>query len=254
MAPLAAAMMIGTAGPALAQSLDVPFVPTPQDVVTEILEMAAVSAEDIVYDLGSGDGRIVIAAVKNFNAQKRVGVDLDPARVAESEQNAKEAGVEDKVTFVQGNVFDFNFSEATVLRCTCCHASILKCVRAFRLNSSPARDWEPIETASVDGRSVYKWIVPADVAGAWQWTDGERQFKAQFEQNLETVTGRLSIDGREVPIRNARVQGRQLNFEVMMPQGKSAAQPVRFETTVTGDGTLDGRVAEGGKFEASRAV
>ena len=115
MVPLAAAMMIGTAGPALAQSLDVPFVPTPQDVVTKMLEMAAVSAEDIVYDLGYGDGRIVIAAVKNFNAQKGVGVDLDPARVLESEQNAREAGVEDKVTFVQGNVFDFNFSEATVL-------------------------------------------------------------------------------------------------------------------------------------------
>jgi ubiquinone/menaquinone biosynthesis C-methylase UbiE len=174
MVPLAAAMMIGTAGPALAQSLDVPFVPTPQEVVNKMLEMAAVSADDVVYDLGSGDGRIVITAVKDFNARKGVGVDLDPARVAESKENAREAGVEDKVTFVEGNVFDFDFSEATVLTMYLLPRVNLDLRPRILAELKPGTrvvshafhmgDWEPTETATVDGRMVYKWIVPTDVA------------------------------------------------------------------------------------------
>jgi cyclopropane fatty-acyl-phospholipid synthase-like methyltransferase len=84
--------------------LDVPYVPTPQSVVEAMLKLAAVKAGDTVYDLGCGDGRIVVTAVKQFGAKRGVGIDLDPARVRESVENAKKAGVADRVEFKQGDV------------------------------------------------------------------------------------------------------------------------------------------------------
>jgi cyclopropane fatty-acyl-phospholipid synthase-like methyltransferase len=97
-------------------TIRVPYVPTPETVVNEMLKLAGVNAGDVVYDLGCGDGRIVIAAVKDFKAKKGVGVDIDPQRVKESKQNAKAAKVEDKVTFREGDVLKIaDVSEATVV-------------------------------------------------------------------------------------------------------------------------------------------
>lgn len=97
-----------------ARQLDVPFEPSPQYVVDRMLEVAKVSQDDLLYDLGSGDGRIVITAAKKFGA-RGVGIDLDPQRVAEARINAKDAGVEDKVQFVVGDLFNADFSDATVV-------------------------------------------------------------------------------------------------------------------------------------------
>jgi SAM-dependent methyltransferase len=94
--------------------LDVPYVPTPEAVVEEMLKMASVTKDDLVYDLGCGDGRIVIAAAKKYGA-RGVGVDLDPERIKESKANAQAAGVTDRVTFVQGDLFKVDFSKATVV-------------------------------------------------------------------------------------------------------------------------------------------
>src|SRR5687767_1843049 len=94
-----------------AVELDAPYVPTPAPVVKSMLAMGGVGPNDIVYDLGSGDGRLPIAAVKDFGAKKGVGIDLDPVRVAEARANAKKAGVEDRVIFHQGDMFAFDFSE-----------------------------------------------------------------------------------------------------------------------------------------------
>ncbi|MEL6166318.1 MAG: class I SAM-dependent methyltransferase, partial [Cyanobacteria bacterium J06628_3] len=94
---------------------DVPYVPTANEVVEKMLEMAKVSKNDIVYDLGSGDGRIPIAAVKKYDAQKATGVEINPDLVNESRENAKKAGVSDKVKFLQQDLFKTNFSDATVV-------------------------------------------------------------------------------------------------------------------------------------------
>ena len=91
-----------------------PFVPTPQDVVNRMLELAGVSKDDVVYDLGCGDGRIVITAAQRFGA-RGVGIDIDPQRIAESRANARRAGVEDLVTFVEQDVMTVDVSEATVV-------------------------------------------------------------------------------------------------------------------------------------------
>src|SRR4030043_216087 len=95
------------------RSPDVRFVPTPEEVVTEMLRMAKVTKDDVVYDLGCGDGRIVITAAKVFGA-RGVGVDLDPVRIKESNENAIKAGVIDRVKFFQQDLFEINLSEATV--------------------------------------------------------------------------------------------------------------------------------------------
>jgi len=96
-------------------SLDVPYVPTPPEVVNRMLEVAQVGPKDFVIDLGSGDGRIAIAAVKNHGARGAMGVDINPERIAEAQANAQEAGVTDKVEFREQNLFETDFSQASVL-------------------------------------------------------------------------------------------------------------------------------------------
>jgi SAM-dependent methyltransferase len=94
--------------------LDVPYVPTPEPLVDKMLEMAAVTASDVVYDLGCGDGRIVITAAKKYGA-RGIGVDIDPQRIKESNANAKAAGVTDRVTFSRQDLFKMELREATVV-------------------------------------------------------------------------------------------------------------------------------------------
>ena len=102
------------ATPVPKKDLDVPYVPTPQTVVDEMLAMAEVTGNDVLYDLGSGDGRIPITAAKKFGT-RGVGIDLNPLRVREANENAKEAGVTDKVRFTEGDLFQQDFNEATVV-------------------------------------------------------------------------------------------------------------------------------------------
>lgn len=97
-----------------ARKLDVPYEPSPQPIVEKMLELAKVGKDDLLYDLGSGDGRIVITAAKKYGA-RGVGIDLDPQRVEEARANARKAGVEDKVRFIVGDLFEADFSEATVV-------------------------------------------------------------------------------------------------------------------------------------------
>jgi precorrin-6B methylase 2 len=100
--------------PAAVRAPDVPYEPSPPEVVRAMLELAGVTSRDVVYDLGSGDGRIVIAAAREFGARS-VGIDIDPKRIEESNENARRANVADRVKFVQGDLFESDFSEATVV-------------------------------------------------------------------------------------------------------------------------------------------
>jgi cyclopropane fatty-acyl-phospholipid synthase-like methyltransferase len=114
---LALVLLMAVAAPAQrGLKLDVPYVPTPQPVVEAMLKLADVHAGDVVYDLGCGDGRIVLTAVKQFRAKRGLGIDLDPDRVAQSQENAKKAGMADKVEFRQGDVLKLDsVAEATVV-------------------------------------------------------------------------------------------------------------------------------------------
>ncbi len=148
---------------------DVPFVPTPPEVVDAMLELAGVTQNDIVYDLGCGDGRIVIAAAKKYKA-RGVGVDINPTRIQESEQNAREAGVTDRVKFIQGDLFKADIHEATVVTLYLLSSvnerlkpKLLKELKpGTRIVSArfTMGDWKPVKETTVDTRPIYLWIVP----------------------------------------------------------------------------------------------
>ena len=149
---------------------DVPYVPTPQEVVDEMLRMANVGKDDVVYDLGCGDGRLVITAVKKFGAKRGVGVDIDPQRIKESNENARAAGVADRVRFVEQDLFKADFKEATVvtlyllpdvnLRLRPRLWSDLKPGTRVVSHAFDMGDWQPEKTADVEGRTIYFWTIP----------------------------------------------------------------------------------------------
>jgi SAM-dependent methyltransferase len=150
--------------------LDAPYVPTPQPVVDTMLRIASVGANDIVYDLGSGDGRLVISAVRDFGAKKGVGVDIDPVRIKEANANARGAGVTDRVAFHEKDLFRFDFTEATVLTMYLLPDMIVK-LRPQLVAMKPGTrivahdfsipDWEPEKTEQVGTATIYFYTVPA---------------------------------------------------------------------------------------------
>jgi SAM-dependent methyltransferase len=151
------------------RSPDVVFVPTPNAVVDKMLEMARVTAKDVVYDLGCGDGRIVITAAQKYNA-RAVGIDIDPQRIAEATANATAAKVTDKVRFIEGDLFEADITPATVVTLyllTRLNAKLQpKLLRDLKPGTRVVShafdmgDWKPEQTARVNGATVYLWRIP----------------------------------------------------------------------------------------------
>ena len=150
---------------------DVIYVPTPQAVVDEMLKLARVGSNDVVYDLGCGDGRIAITAVKKFGAKRAVGIDIDPIRIAESKDNAIVADVTDRVTFRIDNLFEADFSDATVVTLYLLRSLNIKLrpkllsdlkpgTRIVSHNFDMGDEWAPEQRIELDHRSLYLWTVP----------------------------------------------------------------------------------------------
>ena len=168
-APVPAAVAQAQAGQAL-RSPDVVFVPTPQNVVEGMLKLAGVKAGDIVYDLGSGDGRIPITAVQKFGATRAIGIDIDPQRIKEANENAQKAGVTDKVRFLNQDLFTSNFSEASVVTLYLLPSLNEKLKPKLMAELKPGTrivshafdmgDWKPEKTETIDGRTIYLWTIP----------------------------------------------------------------------------------------------
>ena len=156
--------------PPPARSPDVIYVPTPQPVVDAMLELAEVGPDDVLYDLGSGDGRIPVTAAKEFGI-RAVGIDINPVRIREANANAEEAGVTDKVTFIEGDLFDAHISDATVVSLYLLQSLNVKLRPKLLSELRPgtrivshafdmANEWEPEETREVEGSTIYLWTVP----------------------------------------------------------------------------------------------
>ena len=172
-----ALIIIPYAAPAAAQSgaetplrtPDVIFVPTPQEVVDAMLEVAKVTKNDVVYDLGSGDGRIPVTAAKKYGA-RGVGIDIDPQRVKEANANAESAGVTDKVKFLNQDLFTSDISDATVVTLYLLPSLNVKLLPKLKAELKPGTrivshafdmgDWKPEQTLNVNGRTVYYWTIP----------------------------------------------------------------------------------------------
>lgn len=167
-----------TVVPTASPRADVPYVPTPDEVVEQMLKMAKVSSKDIIYDLGSGDGRIPITAVKKYNVQKATGVEINPDLVQESKNNAKKAGVTDRVDFLQQDLFETDLSDATVVTLYLLPQVNLKLRPKLLKELKPGTrivshafdmgEWKPERVEQVtdnNGRTytLYQWTVPQNV-------------------------------------------------------------------------------------------
>ena len=194
---------------------DVIWVPTPQGLIEKMLDMAKVTSADTVIDLGSGDGRTVIAAAKR--GAKALGVEYNPDMVELSRRNAEQAGVAGKANFIKADLFETDLSQATVITMYLLPTINIK-LRPKILDLKPGTrivshqftmdDWDAEETDSIDGRTAYMWIVPAKVEGLWQFAQGE----LSFVQSFQTVTGSLRGGGNTVAITNGRLRGYQIFF------------------------------------------
>lgn len=208
------------------ERLDVPYVPTPDEIVTEMVRMAEIGENDIVYDLGCGDGRIVITACKRTGA-RGVGVDIDPERISECRDNAKKAGIEGKVTFLQEDLFKVDFSEATVLALYLLPEINVKLRPRILNEMKPGSriishnysmgDWLPDTARHLDARhSVYFWVVPANIGGTWNCTMRENGSATRrilrLEQGYQVVGGDISSESGRTLISNVRLHGDDLRF------------------------------------------
>lgn len=211
--------------------LDVPYVPTPPHVVDKMLEMAEVKSSDFLIDLGAGDGRIAVAAVRDRGARGALGVDINPERVEEARVNAEQARVADKVTFTVQNLFETDLSKATVLSMYLLpdvnirlRPKILAMAPGTRVVSHAfdMDEWEPDEYVDLRGRSVYLWVVPANVAGQWQFTGPEGNFTVQLEQEFQKVTGTATSADRKPLQLSGALRGDVVHLNVL--GGGSSAQ------------------------------
>lgn len=245
--------------------LDVPYVPTPQAVVDQMLALAAPTRTDMLYDLGSGDGRIVITAARQFGT-RGIGVDLNPDRIAESNANARRAGVTERVRFLRQDLFKTDLRPATVLTLYLLPSvnmdlrpKLFEQLRPGTRIVSHAfsmGDWEPDSTVTVrraDGlmSNIYFWVMPARVSGTWtaRGPEGTR-FTFHVDQRLQKIHGRATINGRVVPLSEPRVRGTEISFGV--PTTANGRQSVRRFTGRVAGGAIRGTVAGGGAWTARR--
>lgn len=237
---------------------DVIFVPTPPEVVQRMLELAEVGTGDRVLDLGSGDGRIVIAAVKDFGAERAVGVDIDPDRIAESQENARKAGVEDRVEFRQEDLFETDLSNADVITMYLLQSINERLKPRLLAEAQPGArvvshdfhmgsDWPPEHAEIVAGKRVYRWTIPARVEGEWQvqirHPQGMREYVLDLHQDVQQIEAVARTGEDAATVKEGRIEGDQLSFALeneaegeMDFRGKVEGETIRGVVR-NGDGT-----------------
>lgn len=230
---------------------DVPFVPTRNEVLDVMLSMAKVTKDDVLYDLGCGDGRIVVTAAKRFGCHG-VGIDINPVRIAESKENAAKAKVTDSVRFIEQNLFDADIREATVVTLYLLPDVNLKLrpnlikqlkpgTRVVSHNYSMG-DWEADASKEVEVKDsthdVYFWVVPANVSGTWRVTipaaAGTKEYVITLNQKFQQVDGIVKMGSMNHPILEFKVTGDGVVFSLEGTGGEKAV-PMRFEGKVNGD-------------------
>jgi hypothetical protein len=199
---------------------DVVWVPTPDELVQRMLRMAKVTSQDLVYDLGAGDGKIAIAAGKL--GATAVGIEYNPdmARLAQCYVQAD--GMGGKVKIIQGDIFKEDFSKATVVTMYLLpelnlrlRPTILAMKPGTRVTSHQFTmgDWEADETAEMDYRTAYLWIVPAKVEGNWTLRDqGGAQYTVNLAQKFQKISGDVSVGGNKQPLVGATLRGDEIKF------------------------------------------
>lgn len=240
---------------------EVPFVPTPMEVVHTILEMAGTTSADTVYDLGSGDGRIPIVAARDYGAVG-VGVELDSSLVELGRRRAREDGVGDRVRFIRGDLFEVNLESATVLTLYLnsllnirLRPTILAQMRpgskvvshVFDMGQWPA---DTVARRLEFGAFLYLWTVPARVEGRWRLLPGSGGgVVVELDQKFQEFRSRDSSRSSGVRVEEGVLEGDSVRFTVSGLEGRD--EPLSFSGTVAGD-SMSGRTGEGRGWRAAR--
>jgi len=234
---------------------DVIWVPTPDEVVDRMLTMAQVTKDDVVYDLGAGNGKIAIAAAKKFGA-RATGIEYNPDMAKHAQGNVVAAGVSDRARILQGDIFATNFSEATVVTMYLLPGLNMR-LRPTLLAMKPGtrvvshsftmEDWEADEISSMDGRRAYFWVVPAQVGGSWQLEAGSDKRELNFEQRFQKIEGTVNLGAAtQGGLRDASLRGFNIGFAYVDAAGvlRSFTGRVtngRMEGSWRGDNGTEGR-------------
>ncbi len=231
---------------------DVIWVPTNDRLVTRMLQMAAVNPSDLVYDLGAGDGKIAIAAASQFGA-RAIGVEYNPQMAELAQCYAEAEGVADRVRIVQGDIFETDFSDASVITLYLLpelnvrlRPTILKMKPGTRVvsHSFMMDTWEPDERSVSDDGQAYMWIVPAQVQGTWVFRreDGKDSFNVRLNQVFQEITGRKGSQ----PLGEATLHGAQLTLafteDGAVTRLVGEVEGNRMNAQVTRDGTTSSYV------------
>ncbi len=228
--------------------LDVPYVPTKYPVVDEMLRIVGVDKGDIVYDLGCGDGRIVITAAQRYGA-KGVGFDIDPERIQESRDNAKKAGVTGLVQFFEQDLFTADFHQASVMTLYLLTSVNLKLRPKILRELKPGTrvvshnfgmgEWKPDQSSSVDvddiTHEVYFWVIPANITGTWTWTMGKPALSTEMklDQAFQYPTGTAKVNGKAAEVKDLTLKGDQVRFVIERPFEEKVV-PMVFEGKAQG--------------------
>lgn len=236
--------------PSVGQSgKDVIWVPTNDAVADAMLKAANVGPNDLVFDLGAGDGKIAIAAAKNYGARS-VGIEFNKDMAELAKRNAERAGVSDKVKIINGDIFVEDFSKATVVTMYLLpdlnlklRPTLLKMAPGTRIatNSFNMGDWEPDQTIGTGYTQGYFWVVPGNAAGKWtiKGIDGGQGDVLELTQRYQKVGGTLTIKGKSQPILGGTLNGNRLKFSFVDQNGQSRI----FDVEIKGN-AMTGNVHE----------
>ena len=271
--PLILTLILSSSITAQQKKPDVPYVPTPENVVADMLRMAEVSKDDVLYDLGCGDGRIVITAAVEYGC-RGVGIDIDPVRIKESRENARKAGVSDRVQFILMDLFEVDLKEATVVTLYLLPRINLQLrpkllqelVPGTRIVSHEFNmgDWEADATHEIeteDYRDIYQedpwdlyqfydsirhmiyfWIIPADVGGTWTISLRDKTLKdpssltLKLDQQFQKIKGEAFVKALSLPLtfKDNKIKGDKLQFSLERDRA-GQTERMLFEGTVQGD-------------------
>jgi len=243
---------------------DVVWVPTPDELVARMLKLAALQSSDYLIDLGSGDGKIVIAAARDFGVSA-LGIEYNPDMVAVSRRSAAEAGVAERARFMRGDIFATDFTRATVvtmyllphLNLRLRH-TLMAMKPGTRLVSHEFKlgDWEPDESSRMGYRTAHLWIVPGNAGGDWsvRIPHARKPVTAAMNvsQTFQRIRGNLSFEGIETTLREARVDGTRIRFAFTDADGALRRVDARIESERLA-GTI-AEIARGAKQAANRKL
>lgn len=219
--------------------LDAPYVATDYEVVDAMLAMADIRPDNVVVDLGSGDGRILIAAARSHGA-RGVGVDIDPARIREATANAQAAGVTNRVAFRREDLFRTPIRDADVVTLYLLQEINLRLRPRLLAEMKPGArvvshdfdmgDWRADQRQQVGTATIYMWVVPARIAGRWTLRENGRSLTLQIDQRFQEFGGTVTMGNRTAAIDQGRIAGDRIRFTADLGEGRRT-----FEGQVTGD-------------------